>query len=68
MNPRGVKSIALPPTLSAARPKRLRFMLFNLAGKIASHAGDLILRIRAAADLLVQLARAGHRLADLLPR
>lgn len=63
-----MKSIALPPTLSAARPKRLRFMLFNLAGKIASHAGDLILRISAAANRLVQLARARHRLADLLPR
>jgi hypothetical protein len=43
-------------------------MLFNLAGKIASHAGDLILRISAAANRLVQLARARHRLADLLPR
>ena len=36
-----MKSIALPPTLCAARPKRLRFMLFNLAGKIASHAPRL---------------------------
>lgn len=63
-----MKSIALPPTLSAARPKRLRFTLFNLAGKIASHAGVLILRISAGADRLVQLARARHRLADLLPR
>jgi hypothetical protein len=62
-----VKSIALPPTLSAARPKKLRFALFNLAGKIVSHAGELILRISAAADQLVQLARARHRLADLMP-
>ena len=62
-----MKSIALPPTLSAARPNRLRFALFSLAGKIASHAGELVLRISAAADHLVQLARARHRLADLLP-
>ena len=44
-----------------------RFALFNLAGKIASHAGDLVLRIGAAAERLVQLIDARARLATLLP-
>jgi len=61
-----MKSLALPSKLSAARPKKLRFALFNLAGKIASHAGDLVLRIGAAAERLVELIDARTRLASLL--
>jgi len=45
-----VQSLALPVALSASRPKKLRFALFNLAGKIASHAGNLTLRISEATD------------------
>jgi hypothetical protein len=45
-----VQSLALPASLSASRPKKLRFALFNLAGKIASHAGNLTLRISEATD------------------
>lgn len=30
----------LPSKLSAARPKKLRFALFNLAGKTSTHGGD----------------------------
>lgn len=39
-----LKSLALPPALSAARPKRLRFTLFTLAGRLVTHAGQLVLR------------------------
>lgn len=60
-----MKSLALPSQLSSARPKKLRFALFNLAGKIASHAGDLVLRISAAAERLVRLLDARKRLAHL---
>jgi hypothetical protein len=60
-----VQSLALPSQLSTARPKKLRFALFNLAGKIASHAGDLVLRICAAAEHLVRLLDARQRLACL---
>lgn len=60
-----MKSLALPSHLSTARPKKLRFALFNLAGKIASHAGDLVLRISAAAERLVGLLDARQRLAAL---
>ncbi len=60
-----MKSLSLPSKLSAARPKKLRFALFNLPGRIASHAGNLILRITAAAERLADLIQARARLASL---
>jgi hypothetical protein len=58
-----LKSLALPPALSAARPKRLRFTLFTLAGRLITHAGQLVLRATAAAERLVDLIAAPRRLA-----
>ena len=58
-----LKSLALPPHLSAARPKRLRFALFTLGGRITAHAGRLWLRISAAAERLADLIAARQRLA-----
>jgi hypothetical protein len=58
-----LKSLALPPALSAARPKRLRFTLFTLAGRLITHAGQLILRVGAAAEQLAGLIAARCRLA-----
>jgi Transposase DDE domain group 1 len=60
-----MKSLALPPSLSAARPKRLRFALFTLAGRLVSHAGRLVLRISEAAEHLAGLIAARQRLALL---
>ena len=60
-----MKSLALPCHLSTARPNKLRFALFHLAGTIASHAGHLVLRISAAAEHLVRLLDARQRLATL---
>jgi len=60
-----MKALALPPNLSSARPKKLRFALFNLAGKLASHAGELILRVSQAAERLVNLLVARGRLLAL---
>jgi hypothetical protein len=62
-----MKSLALPPNFSAARPKKLRFAFLHLAGKIASHAGQIVLRISAAAEQLARLIDARTRLAALLP-
>jgi hypothetical protein len=62
-----MKSMALPSKLSSARPKKLRFALFNLAGKISSHAAELILRISDAAERLVDLVQARARLLAVLP-
>lgn len=63
-----MKSLALPAHLSAARPKRLRFALFTLAGRLLSHAGQLVLRISEEAEALVGLIAARQRLAALQPR
>jgi hypothetical protein len=60
-----MKSLALPPTLSSARPKKLRFCLFNLAGKISSHAGLLVLCISKVAEQIVGLIAARAKLLKL---
>jgi hypothetical protein len=39
------KRVALPPELHDARPKRLRFVLFNGVGKVVRHARELVLRL-----------------------
>ena len=63
-----LKSLALPAHLGAARPKRLRFVLFTLAGRLLTHAGQLILRISGEAERLVALVAARTRLAALRGR
>jgi len=60
-----LKSLALPASLSAARPKRLRFALFTLAGRLATHAGQLWLRVSAAAERLAGLIAARRQLVLL---
>ena len=60
-----MKSLVLPATLSAARPQRLRFALFTMAGRLISHAGKLVLQISAAAERLAGLRAARHQLAVL---
>lgn len=62
-----MKSLALPPSMHSARPKRLRFALFNLAGRISSHSDRLVLRISRAAEQWVGLIAARLRLALLMP-
>ncbi len=57
-----LKSLALPPSLSAARPKRLRFALFTLAGRLVTRAGQLRLRVSRAAEELAGLVAARARL------
>ncbi len=42
-----LKRLALPPELLAARPKRLRFLLFNMPGRLVHHARRTILRVAA---------------------
>jgi len=60
-----LKSLALPPHLSTARPKRLRFALFTLAGRLVSRAGRLRLRVSAAAERLAGLIAARRHLVLL---
>jgi len=60
-----MKSLVLPAPLGAARPKRLRFALFTIAGRLISHADKLVLRISQAAERLAGLVEARRRLAAL---
>jgi hypothetical protein len=60
-----MKSLVLPASVSAARPKRLRFVLFTLPGRLISHAGKLVLQISQAAERLAGLLEARRRLAVL---
>jgi hypothetical protein len=41
-----LKRLALPAELLAARPKRLRLLIFNTPGKLVCHARQLTLRLR----------------------
>jgi DDE family transposase len=40
-----LKRLALPPELLTARPKRLRFLVFNTPGKLVHHARRTLLRL-----------------------
>ncbi len=53
--------------LRSARPKRLRFMVFNVAGRIVSHAARLTVRVGAKAEKIADLIAARIRLAKLKP-
>jgi hypothetical protein len=41
-----LKRLALPPELLTAKPKRLRFLIFNTAGRILHHARAVICRLK----------------------
>jgi hypothetical protein len=45
-----LKRLALPPELLTARPKRLRFLLFHLPGRLVNHARSLLLRLAAVSE------------------
>lgn len=53
------KRVALPGDFSEARPKRLRFLVFNTVGKVVQQARRTLLRLTTAAQqALLALARA----------
>jgi hypothetical protein len=60
-----MKWLALPPSMETARPKRMRFSLFSIAGRIVSHAGKLVLRIGQKAEALAGLISARMRIAEV---
>jgi Transposase DDE domain group 1 len=60
-----MKWLALPPSMESARPKKMRFSLFSIAGRLVSHAGKLVLRIGREAEALAQLITARARLAQV---
>ena len=64
-----LKRRALPARLREARPKRLRFELFTLPGKLTVHHSRLSVRTSARAERLQEIVDArGHLLAMLRAR
>lgn len=60
-----IKQLALPPSMDSARPKRMRFALFTLAARIASHAGSLVMKIGRRAEGFADFIASRGRLAAL---
>jgi hypothetical protein len=60
-----LKRLTLPGDLRTARPKRLRFLLFNTVGKVVTHARRTLLRLSGVLQhaLLVRVRRKIARLA-----
>jgi hypothetical protein len=61
-----LKRLTLPGDLRTARPKRLRFLLFNTVGKVISHARRTFLRLTGAVQHAL-LVRVRHHIAALAP-
>jgi hypothetical protein len=53
-----LKRLALPPELLSARPKRLRFLIFNTAGRLVHHARQTVLRLAARRERLAEWIEA----------
>jgi len=53
-----MKRLALPAELLRARPKRLRFLIFNTAGRVLHHARSLVLRLARSAMQLEEWIEA----------
>ena len=61
--PTALKRLALPAGMTTARPKRLRFLVFNEPGRLVHHARKLALRLATSAQRIVDWLEA----ASLLP-
>jgi Transposase DDE domain group 1 len=53
-----LKRLALPADLLRARPKRLRFLIFNTAGRLVHHARMLLLRVAGTAPQIASWREA----------
>jgi hypothetical protein len=61
-----LKRLTLPGDLRTARPKRLRFLLFNSVGKVVAHARQTFLRLSGVLQHAL-LVRARGKIARLAP-
>lgn len=59
-----LKKAALPEEYADAHPKRLRFAVFTMMGRLISHAGQMLLRI--AGEALAAILAPGRRRIALL--
>jgi hypothetical protein len=53
-----LKRLALPAEYLTARPKRLRFLIFNTPGRLVHHARSIVLRLATTAERLAELLQA----------
>ena len=53
-----LKRLALPAEMLTARPKRLRFLIFNTAGRVVCHARSMVLRLAATGERLAEWLEA----------
>ena len=58
-----LKRLALPPEHLSARPKRLRFLYLNLAGRVLHHARTIHLRLAALLARIGDMVQAFEALA-----
>lgn len=57
-----LKRAVLPGEFLTARPKRLRFILFNVVGKVVNHAREMIVRLGSQVEIgLFNLVRGRSR-------
>jgi hypothetical protein len=61
-----LKRLALPERYRLARPKRLRFEVFTLPGKLAVHESQLSVQVSAADARLQEMVAARQRLLQRL--
>lgn len=61
-----LKRLTLPRDLRTARPKRLRFLLFNTVGKVITHARRTLLRLSGALQHALSV-RARGKIARVAP-
>ena len=62
-----LKKAALPEEYADAHPKRLRFAVFTVMGRLISHAGQMLLRIAGAAITVILAGRRRIALLSLSP-
>ena len=60
-----LKQTVLPKPLSKARPKRLRYEIFRLAGVIVRHARCVVVKLGASAERIAALIEARYQLAGI---
>ena len=53
-----LKRLALPAGMLTARPKRMRFLIFNTAGRLVRHARKMVLRLATKAGRLGEVLEA----------
>ena len=53
-----LKRLALPAEMLTARPKRMRFLIFNTAGRVVRHARRMVLRLATTAARLTDWIEA----------